>query len=152
MFPCFMFGFILANTNEWRKKRIYLLIVSMIIYTFSYILYINHGINTKIIMGITSSFILFIVFIGFCNVNHLNNSFLSIVCKMGKNTLGIYLLQVIVLEVLLRRIIHFHMDDILVYVVILPILSALILCVCHWLALLICRNRPMSKLLLGSRW
>lgn len=76
---------------------------------------------------------------------------IKILSKVGKHTMGIYLLQTIILEMLIKEYIHFNGYSVLVFDgILVPLLSLIVLIICLCIILLIQRNNKLSLIFLGK--
>ncbi len=77
---------------------------------------------------------------------------LKYICKFGKDTLGIYLLQTFILEIILQHFIKFDGYDFCIFnFIIAPIISIFILFICLWVISLIEKSTLMSLIILGKK-
>ncbi len=70
--------------------------------------------------------------------------------KIGAQTLGIYLLQKILLEILLSHYLKVDMNIHLYNFVFTPIISIIFLFLCYWITLFIKKNIYTNAILLGD--
>ncbi len=90
------------------------------------------------LLGATSCFFLLYWISNLFDNKFLNNS----IPKLGTQTLGIYILQTILLESLMPHLIYFEYKDIWIYnFVLFPIISLFVLYVCGYLSIFITQNR-----------
>lgn len=72
------------------------------------------------------------------------------VCGWGKETLGVYLLQTVIIEIIMVRWIKFdNVSEWMFSLVITPLISIFVLLICLWLIDLAKKSRWLSLLLLG---
>lgn len=70
---------------------------------------------------------------------------------MGKHTLGVYLVQTVILEMILPSILHLHSFDTLMgHLFLVPLISLLTLIVCDVVTRICYRNRYISLLFMGK--
>ena len=104
----------------------------------------------RLIIGIVGSF----AFIGlFCSIIHQenNNKLTSICCKLGQFTLGIYILQTIILETIMSRLII--LDGLNFYLfnfIIAPIISLSVLTLCIYIIKYMNKSPSLALFFLGD--
>ena len=72
------------------------------------------------------------------------------VCRVGQKTMGIYILQTLILEVVMSHTITYWGEVKIFDLLITPIISVMIMIVCYYIVLLIEKNKTLSKYLLGQ--
>lgn len=71
--------------------------------------------------------------------------------NIGKETLGIYIIQFLLLEVGLRKLIHFDLTDKWIFnLIITPLIAIVVLIVCNYFVSLIKKNKHLSLFLMGN--
>ncbi|MBQ9362595.1 MAG: acyltransferase [Bacteroidaceae bacterium] len=160
LYPCFLIGLYIRYNPDFLKKlarRFYLpLIVFLVMLLFyDHVTYLNDfskGIKLpfKIIIGIAGA----LTFIGLINLlleKPSNSPVIKTLCDFGKYTLGIYILQSIILEKILGNLINFDGMNIYVFnYIVTPVISGILLFVCKWITILIKKNHIVEFILLGK--
>ena len=104
----------------------------------------------KLVMGMAGSIMILSLFIighKMCPPNRITNT----LCKWGQYTLGIYLLQAIIVEHIMMRTLDFsNLSYPMFNFVVAPIISVLVLILCTGIINLIHRSRLTSLLILGE--
>lgn len=86
------------------------------------------------------------------NKIRVNNTFLSI-SSYGKYTLGIYVLQtILVINVFPDTLAWYVESELLLDIVVAPLLSIVILALCLWLILVLSKNKTIDLLLFGGQY
>ena len=168
--PFFISGILIKDNYEYILNNVYKLIV-LVTLTYGICLFfwdvsfysINGQIfdwstlsftfvNLKIagfrfITGISGSLFFFLIFLKL----YKDNPFFSYLSKVGKYTLGIYILQVPVLQILLNELIDFPAMSIGVYCcIVTPVSAFLILEFCYLTLKLAGKNKSVELILFGS--
>ena len=106
----------------------------------------------NIITGLTGCTTFITLFFLLDNKFSYKNKIVTSTAKIGQFTLGIYIMQYIILERNLPRFIQPDDSTFLsLNFIFIPFLAAIILTACYWITRLITRNRIMTFLLLGKR-
>lgn len=160
MFPAFLFGFIIAISGKLNIINTKIVAIgSLCIYAMTYLLLENIDITIpiltncmKIIRGLAGA--CFIV-ISFNALNRVlvNSRIANIVSEIGQNTLGIYVLQTIILEIAIAHYIgnSVAIDSSYIFPLIMaPLLAIIVLTITMKLISFINYNELLSKLLLGK--
>jgi fucose 4-O-acetylase-like acetyltransferase len=74
----------------------------------------------------------------------------NIICKIGRETLGIYILQAVLLETILKQYITFYGNHAVMDFVIAPILSLIMMVLCYSITMVLSKNKITGQLLLGK--
>ncbi len=101
----------------------------------------------RLITGLYGSIFWFLLFMKTYN----NNTIYSLLSKIGIQTLSIYILQVIILENIVNRILNFPAVNLWIYnLIITPFITLLIIILCIGISRIISKNKYLSIFLLGS--
>ena len=167
MYPSFIVGIILRKyQNIWQGKTqitvgvIIAFILLLIfwdehLFTSTKILFNNRlsdflfNCIYKLLIGLAGA--LAIIFT-FNNIfNKITNNFILSICKMGQYTLGVYILQTIIIEKELPLILSFNGVDKTCYTfAITPIISLIVLLACVLIIKLISLSKKLSLLCFGK--
>lgn len=175
MYPCFVFGTLLANnwnrisanSLNWCIATFLIFIVMLLSWDQRFWLFPPGGVypiknidqlitfyprlGYRLIIGMVGS--LFIITL--CDVSFMhfkNTSILRKMAEMGKETLGIYLIQTIVIEILLWRWLRFDQIGFWISSLVLaPIVSFAVLYVALLSIKILRRNRWLRLLFLGEK-
>ena len=171
MFPAFMLG-VLLKKNEIQEKESKImryLWIALPIFIITVYFYDGHYFNSpNRIMGIIKAGSLntwlayfgktaFRIIVGNCGALAVfcifRKFFASMsnnpICKIGKETLGIYILQAVILETVLKQYFTYQGGHAVFDFVIAPILSLIIMIICYGLTRLLDKNTITKGLLLG---
>lgn len=150
MFPCFLFGCYVRYNQAWMNKLesfgVFSASLFVLLFAFS-----DRDVF-KIPIGITGAFAFICLFCKLFNGLHLlpSNS-VNYLIDMGKHTLGVYLVQTVILEMILPSILHLHSFDTLMgHLFLVPLISLLTLIVCDVVTRICYRNRYISLLFMGK--
>lgn len=160
LYPCFLIGLYIRYNPDFLKilvKKFYFPLFLFLVMLFFYddITYLNDYnkvvvLPFKIVIGVAGA----LFFIGLFNLllaKPNESPVVKTMCDFGKYTLGIYILQSILLEKILGNILN--LDGVNIHVfnyVITPVISICMLFVCKWITILIKRNRIAEFILLGK--
>lgn len=173
MYPCFLFGVVLHNNLNFIKKYTTVIIpITGILFLLMLLFWdekfwtfpmktIRIGIQTmtyycytgyRILIGLIGTLFFISLFIySFSRIEI--SSHIKTVCNWGQETLGIYLLQTFLLEMLLPRFVNFDgINFILFNFIVTPIVSLIILAICLKLINFIRKSSLLSFLLLGKKY
>lgn len=168
MFPAFVIGLFLRKKNIMNSTKlgyryiVYVLFVAMLVllcgslwdiklltsqlifssdseYTILYVY--------KMIVGLLGGMTFMMLFV----VDFKNNKTFKVIAKYGQLTLGIYILQSLILERLIGRIICFDMASFPFIYVISPIISISVIGVCVWIINAIKSSKSLALAFLGER-
>lgn len=172
MFPAFMLG-IYIKKKELAGVEIgkqWVLWLSLSIFVFMAYFYDGHYFNSpnkimgiikegslstwlayfgkttyRILIGNCGALSVFLLFRGFFALMGNN-----IICKIGRETLGIYILQTVLLETILKQYVTYYGSHVVMDFVIAPILSLIIMVLCYSITIIMSKNKIAGKLLLGK--
>lgn len=174
MYPCFIAGFLLKHYfNVIRQNSLVVMILLLISFSYTYVclwdadmlkthflfieqdsvfgtLYVR---LVRICIGIVGSSFLILLFDKLFNSssNH-EKSLGGAVSSIGKETLGIYILQDIIVVGLISKIPGIRIfDEYLFSLVIAPVFSLIVLLICYKIVRIIKRNDRAAFYLLGVR-
>ena len=176
LWPFFILGIYIKKNYSWiEKNSAKILSVSIIVFAIllyfwkgEYTIYkagfppvfdirtetINFNFNDILIVlnrwliGIVGSFSFFLLF----KTIYKKNRLFSLLEKIGKLTLGIYIIQVFILEKELSRIVNFYfINEQLFNWIVAPAMALLILIVCYYIVKWINKNKYLVLFLLGTR-
>ena len=172
MFPAFMLGIFIKKKElagvETGKRWVLWLTLSVFIFMAYF--YDGHYYNSpNRIMGIIREESLgtwlayfgktvYRILIGNCGAlfvllifkDHFASMGNNFICKVGKETLGIYILQAVILETILKQYITFYGNHAVMDFVIAPILSLIIMVLCYSITKVLSKNKITGQLLLGK--
>lgn len=97
----------------------------------------------RIVVGLSGSLVIVILFYKYVKCPP------SFICKIGSVTMGIYLVQRVLLERLLPQMFKYEGDVIVFDVIISPLFSIAIMIACYYIILLIQRSKITRQILLG---
>lgn len=172
MFPAFMLGIYIKKKElagvEIGKRWVFWL--TLFVFVFMAYFYDGHYFNSpnrimgiikegslstwlayfgktayRILIGNCGALSVFLIFRGL--LISLDN---NIICKIGRETLGIYILQTVLLETILKQYITFYGNHSVMDFVIAPILSLIIMMLCYILTKVMSKSEIIGKLLLGK--
>ena len=124
MYPSFIVGTLISNEFEFFKRRI----------------------DTVLVASWISFLILVIA------KPRIADDIVPISMEYGKTTLGVYIIQTFLLEILLRESVNFDMvDNRLFTFVLAPAISLAVFVVCVWIANLVRLNRFTALIFLGEK-
>lgn len=174
MFPSFLFGLWLRrNQGEWLSSNKILLVVgSVFLLLLSYTLFVpstpldfclrralrsdvfswsiySGQLIYKILLGLFGALFCFITFQKMMK-SCTNSPIVKKLASWGGKTLGIYILQAIILETLMPLYISFTVLPISVIPLLMPLLSLIVLLLCLFIVRVIERNNLLSCLLWGQ--
>lgn len=103
----------------------------------------------RLLVGISGSIFFFTLFQKTCRANF----FYSYFSRKGNYTLGIYILQTIIVEVIFPRYIPFHIENKWIYALtIAPVVSIIVMEICTLIVVWISKSKTLSKVLFGSSY
>lgn len=152
MFPCFILGICLRKNEsmrEWLSSFWYIPFLVFLVF-LSYKLYTmdKDSYFVKLILGGTGSLSFYAIFKSI--FEHCSpTSIIEFGAKLGGATLGIYVLQAIVLEVIMPRYVNFDSLPIYNVILVMPLMSAVLLIVFQAIVSLINRSEFLALVLLG---
>lgn len=163
MYPCFLVGAILhGNYEQFKATTGYLACCCFVVFCLLYIGWDSSFFTSQVLaadwhywyrlaIGLAGSlFIISVVEILFSRLDHIPK-FLDLCCLWGQETLGIYCLQTLILEILLARYVKFEDSNIVIFnFVITPLISLVVMGVCIYMVKLIKANRYLGCLFLGK--
>lgn len=104
----------------------------------------------RIVTGIIASLFWLGLFLSLF-AGKMDNKIVNKIASIGQNTLGIYLIQTLILEKICANIICLASFDILIRnILIIPVLSLILLLLCDSLVRMLGKNKIVSRLLLGK--
>ena len=174
MYPCFLFGVLLHNNFNLIKKHVTAITtITGIIFFIMLLVWderfwtfpkntIRIGIQDiaayygytgyRILIGLTGTLFFISLFTYLFSRIEISSNIKQI-CNWGQETLGIYLLQTFLLEMLLPEFLNFDgMDFVSFNFIITPLISLVVLILCLKLINLIKKSSLLSFLLLGKRY
>ena len=176
MYPCFLFGLFINYRLDYIRKRCGTIAIGSAILFITMLLFWDSGfwavptkgdvvkslpqlsvameyiykVGYRIVIGLTGT-LFFIALFEYLSIKLNIPGKAKSLSHLGEETLGIYLLQTLVLEILLRRYLSFDaIDSWLFNIVVAPVLSLILLVICHYIIVLIKRSRLLSFLCLGQ--
>lgn len=177
MYPCFLFGVFVRHYSQCIERyKIPLFLFSFTIFVIMSLFWngdflrpanlvgaLRNG-DTYAVMsmlyirlyrtliGISASLSLYILFTGLLDRKSIgDDSILGSMAKLGTYTLGIYILQVVLLEILLGAFVNCDsLNAFFFRYVVAPFSSAAIMLLCVFIYRFICRSRLLSYLLFGN--
>lgn len=173
MYPCFILGFILSNHRLFwdAHKKIFAAIFG-IVWVFLLLFFDERfwqippltlarssplfyeywfKIGYKLIIGIVGSLFFFSLFLS-SKVLADNVKKKPIIQYIGKNTLGVYLIQTLIIEKILMHYLKFDGLNFWVFnFIVTPMISLVVLFICIGIIRLLKKNRWLSLLFLGSK-
>ena len=99
----------------------------------------------RILIGNCGALSVFLIFRGL--FKSMDN---NIICKIGRETLGIYILQAVLLETILKQYITFYGNHAVMDFVIAPTLSLIMMVLCYSITIVLSKNKITGQLLLGK--
>ena len=155
MFPSFIVGMYLRENcyvEDVMLRRIYIFII-LFIALLTYKIYNqgNIGFIVQLVLGLSGSLSCIGIFKLASNGNLLYQA-LDVWVAIGQATLGIYVIQAILLETLMSQYISLDTWPIHMIVLTLPIMSLFVMLVCYEIVRLINCSDIMSFLLLGKEY
>lgn len=178
MYPSFIVGTLISNEFEFFKRRIdTVLVASWISFlilviakpriaddivpismrdplnnnAIDVVLHFS-GIFWNIMTGIAGAVAVMATFVKAENRLSSSGRFGRILSEYGKTTLGVYIIQTFLLEILLRESVNFDMvDNRLFTFVLAPAISLAVFVVCVWIANLVRLNRFTALIFLGEK-
>lgn len=152
MFPSFVFGMILREYVNFAEKlykyRYLAMALFLIMLTSSF--YVNEKYYImKLIIGFLGAYSCFALFKGSSAILSSEN-IPSIIIRVGEKTLGIYVLQAIILEYLVPMYIDTSDIQIMTIEMSLPILSLLLTLLLYWLCNLISMSKVLACFAFGT--
>lgn len=177
MYPCFLLGAFINRHYDWIKaKAVHVLIISAAVYIVLLTQWTTEMAQTplmrihrfihmapdaaitiagthmyKLVMGMAGSIMFLSIFIigqKLFSPNRTTNT----ICKWGQYTLGIYLLQAIIVEHIMMRTLDFsNLSYPIFNFAVAPIISVIVLILCVGIINLIHRSRLTSLLILGEQ-
>ena len=173
MYPCFLFGVLLYNNFNFIKKHVTAIIpITGIIFLIMLLFWderfwtfptktIRIGIQDigyygytgyRIWIGLTGTLFFISLFTYLFSRIEISSN-IKHICNWGQETLGIYLLQTFLLEMLLPKFLNFDEADFVSFnFVISPLISLVVLILCLKLINLIKKSSLLSFLLLGKKY
>ncbi len=172
MFPAFMLGYYIrkAHLLETNIKLTRLLWILLPVFCVLACFYDGHYFNSpnnmagiikeaslntwlmyiaktayRIVIGICGALAVVLLFNHFCSAMKDNY-----VCKIGKETLGIYILQTVILEVVLRQYITYYGNQGVFDYLIAPVASLIMMIICYALTIILTKNEFTKRWLLGK--
>lgn len=97
----------------------------------------------RIVVGLSGSLVIVILFYKYVKCPP------SFICKIGSVTMGIYLVQRVLLERLLPQMFKYEGGVIVFDMIVSPLISTAIMIACYYIILLIQRNKITRQILLG---
>lgn len=178
MYPSFIVGTLISNEFEFFKRRIdTVLVASWISFlilviakpriaddivpismcdplnnnAIDVVLHFS-GIFWNMMTGIAGAVAVMATFVKAENRLSSSGRFGRILSEYGKTTLGVYIIQTFLLEILLRESVNFDMvDNRLFTFVLAPAISLAVFVVCVWIANLVRLNRFTALIFLGEK-
>ena len=173
MYPCFLLGVLIKDKwnffIEHNKKIIYIsfitFIVMLLFFSINSELSLLNSLNIelkgtifklysrlyKLTTGFSGSVFFISLFYWLFN-RKIENKIYDTVCYWGQNTLGIYILQFVYLEILINGIISFDNTNYFVFnFIIVPLVSLAVLIICIVTIDIVKRNKYSAFLLLGEK-
>lgn len=152
MFPSFLLGLYLRQStwlsNGLKQYRYTLYATFFVFLSVNFLLPLKDYYVYKLMLGISgalSCFVLFKTTVGTLQTTSLLESF----AKVGGATLGIYVIQAILLEFLMPRYISFAAIPMPVLILLMPLFSLVILLIIYTIVQLISRPNVLGWLMLG---
>lgn len=157
MFPSFLLGFYLSKYQAtFLRYPIKILLVSLLAYLIMFHLYYNIQISSissvcRIMMGLFGSLSCFMFFLTKFKSYRPQNMITSFIGYIGKNTLGIYIIQTILLETIVSYYWTFLIPNALLFsLIVAPLMSAILLVVIILIINVLERYRFTAVLFLGK--
>ena len=152
MFPSFLMGMMLrknTQTDMWLTRKWPVVLCFFIALLSLKLMYeISDIYPFKLILGLTgpvACMYLFKATVGLLETTPI----LEKLAQMGRETLGIYVIQAIVLEVLMPRYISFSDLSLPTVVLLMPVLSLVVLIVCYVVIQIVNRSKFLGLLMFG---
>lgn len=155
MFPSFLLGLYLRN-NQWlqnclKKYRYMLYIIFIILLAVSLLMSLNEYYLFKLALGLSGALACFVLFQS--TISKLQPTpTLEWLARLGRATLGVYVLQAILLEYLLPRYMNLTSLPYAMIILLMPFMALITLLVTYTIAQLISRLELMGWLLLGHAY
>ena len=153
MFPSFVFGMLLRENTNFAEKlyryRYLVMALFLIMLVGSFCVSEKYYIM-KLIMGLLGAYSSFAMFKSFSVILSTGN-ILSIIIRVGETTLGIYVLQAIILEYLMPMYLDLSFFKVTTIEMCLPILSLLLTLFLYWVCSLINRSRFLAFFAFGAK-
>lgn len=147
LFICFSFIFIDESRN-WSAeiRNVKNGLMSADVYVLQTYLIVQFE---RFVLGLSGSMmVIFLTFSLSDCFNRFNGGTSKWMCSVGKYTLGIYIIQTLLLEIIMARLIDLSFIDRNIFLYILtPILSLVVMQICHIISKSIIRNRSLKKML-----
>lgn len=152
MFPSFILGIYLRKSTyleSWITRHWYAPVVLFLPLLFCKLWYINtEPYPFKLILGLSGALSCFVLFkIIFAKLTP--TPFLESLARLGGETLGVYVIQAIFLEVLMPRYISFESLPITTIAVLMPLLSLIVLVLCLLLVHAINKSKWLASIMFG---
>ncbi len=172
MFPAFMLGIYLRKKNIVETNNVFTYLLWILLPLFIILAYYYDGhyfnspnhivgiikeasLNTwlayfgktayRILIGNCGALAVFLIFrLAFSSLRDNN-----IICKVGRDTLGIYIIQAILLETILRQYVNFEGNQALFDYIIAPMVSLIMMALCYAIKRLLDQNQITRSWLLG---
>lgn len=157
MFPSFLLGYYLSHyKSKILHRSTSLICISL--FTYFVTLYLYHNVLTgavaslcRVIMGLSGALFWFMLFVMVVRRSDTHNKITSFIGYVGRNTLGIYIIQTILLETIIAHYWAFDITNTLLFsLFIAPLMSAVLVCIIMLIINILERTRLTAILFLGK--
>lgn len=154
MFPCFLLGMYLRHSSRFKEglsTYVYIPIIVFLVLFVCKILDFHENYITKLFLGATgalSCFELFKKYIGALQPS----PFLKKLAKLGGITLGVYVLQAILLEFLAPRYFSFDELPLTAITLLMPVISVFAFMICWAIIKIINKSDLLACLMFGHEY
>lgn len=154
MFPSFLLGLYLRN-NQWlqnclEKYRYVLYPIFIVLLAISLLMPSNEIYLVKLVLGLSGALACFVLFQS--TIGKLQSSpILEWLARLGGATLGMYIIQAIVLEVLMPRYMSVREFPIVMVILLMPLMAFATLILCIVIIRLINRSKLLELLMFGKK-
>lgn len=154
MFPSFLLGMYLRKSvwlgEKLNQYRYLLYALFVVLLSVSFVTSLKEIYIFQLALGVSGALTCFILFQS--TIGKLQSTpFLERLARVGGATLGIYIIQAIVLEALMPRYISFHEFPIVIVILLMPIMAFATLLFCIVIIRLINRSKLLELLMFGKK-